>query len=1146
MAVHCWHVRLIGEPAIWHDRQQWTGRGRYRKSWFLLARLLLSEATVHSRETLAAWLWPGLPQAAALTNLRQLLQDVARFCPPSPHGPRLQVTRRSVALQLQPDDVADVHCWMARQWQDGVPFAFQPGVLLDGMALEDDDGWWAVEIAAWPRVIALGLQHRCLLFSDAGLWPQAVLVARQWWTHSPLDEQAARTLAKLLRQQGDRRGADAVLAEWAAHCRHELGTAPVIQDPEVLGPEACVPGLPAQVFSEKHHLVMLAVQLAPDRQADDQLSTLLAIRQMLQAWQAEGCVLTGFTLLAGFGGSGGDDRASERALAAALQICRLFAGLTCQGVVSGEVVYRTDAHGLGWFGALPITALSLAAAAQPDEIRASHPLLAADHDWQSDSRAGYSWQAGRQQSPEQAPSLPLRQTELTELNQQWQRVLLGEARWLLLNGAAGMGKTTLCASFAQTCTAAGARVVTVRCQAGQQAMPLSALRQALHTLQQQDIECAAAIASQEDGGEVATLLTQFLPDFAGALPGANRSLLFWALFLLLERLAKQRPLLLWVDDLHWADAALLECLAYLAGLFEAQRVMLLCTSRPDTPLVFAANAPQRLELAALPDSDIMRLIRYWDPEAQLDSEQIVTLVRRSAGVPLFAEWLARQACAGSHLPESLHKLPAMELDRLGAYRFILQAAAVLGDRFSLTDLMILLPDEGVQSLLALAVFYRLIVSEGHEQYAFRHALIRDAAYAALSDGVRRQYHRQIALHWEELPTVSPAVIAGHFEAAQVWARAIRWWQRAGGQALAGHFATDAKHSLAHACQLAEEHGMDDAEAVALQLALAQANLLADGYGSAAGYQLFQRVYLQVADIPAQRELAFRALSGMYMGASSQQAGQGLRLARQLAAEADDDAKQLMACFALGNSLFWQGEFTEAWQWQQRGLALAERLPFGERSRYWGEDLAVLLAAFASWNAWFLGRQGRPIQQQGLALARQRSQPHTLCFMLAFTAAAAWSADDAAACAHWAEEGLQIATRHDFPLWQGIHGLFGLWAQARSGCLQEVSAAHRAAEQFGAAYQAGMTTAVMVLSSLLQELGLRDELAQLLPLFQQCVGRGEDAYALAECLWLQGWLCEDATQAGQYYAQSVEVARERQSPALVARLQHRHARLMAVI
>jgi class 3 adenylate cyclase/tetratricopeptide (TPR) repeat protein len=236
---------------------------------------------------------------------------------------------------------------------------------------------------------------------------------------------------------------------------------------------------------------------------------------------------------------------------------------------------------------------------------------------------------------------------------------------------------------------------------------------------------------------------------------------------LVERASRERPLLLVVEDLHWADQLVLAHLARLAATAAECPALLVMTARAEgDPLDAAWRA--RLGGAPLTTVDLGPL-RPDEAHAlagtflRANAAFAERCVARAAGNPLFLEQLLRHAeeSAEAGVPGSVQNLVQARLDRLeAADRQALQAASVLGQRFAPGALGHLLgrPDYDPTRLVR-----QLLVRPQGEELLFAHALIRDAVYDSLLRPRRRELHQHAAAWYRER---DPVLSAEHLERAQ--------------------------------------------------------------------------------------------------------------------------------------------------------------------------------------------------------------------------------------------------------------------------------------------------------------------------------------------------------------------------------------------
>jgi class 3 adenylate cyclase/tetratricopeptide (TPR) repeat protein len=218
---------------------------------------------------------------------------------------------------------------------------------------------------------------------------------------------------------------------------------------------------------------------------------------------------------------------------------------------------------------------------------------------------------------------------------------------------------------------------------------------------------------------------------------------------LVAQAAAVAPLVIAIEDLHWADAETLNYVARLAHACTECPMLLIMTSRLEgdptlTPWsdAIAAVPVTTLQLAALPAEAAMRLASdYFDATVRFAR----TCVERAGGNPLFLEQLLRSAegLAENQIPGSVQSIVLTRMDslRLGD-RQALQAAAILGQRFDLATVRYLIENttytggELVQRLL--------IKPEGTDEFLFVHALVREGVYSSLLKRQRRDLHRRAA------------------------------------------------------------------------------------------------------------------------------------------------------------------------------------------------------------------------------------------------------------------------------------------------------------------------------------------------------------------------------------------------------------------
>ncbi len=265
---------------------------------------------------------------------------------------------------------------------------------------------------------------------------------------------------------------------------------------------------------------------------------------------------------------------------------------------------------------------------------------------------------------------------------------------------------------------------------------------------------------------------------------------------LIEAATSSRTLLLVLEDLHWADAASVRLIDEALRLCAERPLMVLALGRPEMlerfPALFESRGAQHIKLAPLGRRAAERLVRAV-VGAEAPAERVAPIVERAAGNAFFLEELTRAAVEGTD--ETPETVLAMLLGRIGRMepeaRRVLRAASVFGERFWRGGVRALcgearstVTDGWLEELARREIVYPRRTSRfaSEEEYAFRHSLLREAAYGTLTDDDRVLAHRLAGAWLEHAGETGGAVLAEHFERGQEPAHARRWLLRAAEQA----------------------------------------------------------------------------------------------------------------------------------------------------------------------------------------------------------------------------------------------------------------------------------------------------------------------------------------------------------------------------
>jgi class 3 adenylate cyclase/tetratricopeptide (TPR) repeat protein len=271
---------------------------------------------------------------------------------------------------------------------------------------------------------------------------------------------------------------------------------------------------------------------------------------------------------------------------------------------------------------------------------------------------------------------------------------------------------------------------------------------------------AAMLAGVDDGLRIAELIRTAVGQGAGAVAAEET---FWAIRRFLEELARERPLAVCFDDVHWASPTLLDLIEYLAGWMRDAPVLLLVLARSDLLELRPIWAAPRtnatlLVLEPLSDAESDLLLAHLAGDVELPADTRERIVGTAEGNPLFVEQMVAMAAeadgdAGKlRMPPTIQALLAERLDRLPtAERMLLDRASVMGKEFLYRAVIDLTPldDRGdavghLFSLIRKDLMRPLRSDWRGDVLAFRHDLIRVAAYDAVPKVVRADLHEQFA------------------------------------------------------------------------------------------------------------------------------------------------------------------------------------------------------------------------------------------------------------------------------------------------------------------------------------------------------------------------------------------------------------------
>lgn len=425
-----------------------------------------------------------------------------------------------------------------------------------------------------------------------------------------------------------------------------------------------------------------------------------------------------------------------------------------------------------------------------------------------------------------------RTVELDRLAELWQAARGGLNQAVFATGEAGIGKTRLLYEFISRQRRGESVWLAARAYKGYQSTPYLVLAEAIQPLLNSGMVPGVADEVLVEIGRLIPGTVTFPtngPSFPSPEPEQAYARKRWALNNLLTALAAKRPLILWLDDLHWCDRGTLESVQQLLLRNPRQRLLLVASLR-DTDVeegsyltevwanLHRSGLLTEIPLAPLSQEETRQLIqsRYQRPDVDAFSRRLHT---HTEGNPFFlletVELLLEEditAATGIEgaaeptnstmlpIPDSVEDLIQLRLQVLKEMeRQFAEIAAVVGREFDPDLIQRVAEMDERQMADTIAVLQeRGVIREQGEQYDFSHAMLRTAIYQGLSAWPRRRWHRQVGQKLAELAGDTPSAmdlqqLAQHFYQAHAWPEAFTYQLRAGVETLA-LFETRAAHT----------------------------------------------------------------------------------------------------------------------------------------------------------------------------------------------------------------------------------------------------------------------------------------------------------------------------------------------------------------
>lgn len=673
--------------------------------------------------------------------------------------------------------------------------------------------------------------------------------------------------------------------------------------------------------------------------------------------------------------------------------------------------------------------------------------------------------------PVRPPPTVGREHELAILRDGLSSVAAGRGLILCVTGEPGIGKTTLIEDFLAELESSYPPCRSARGRCSERLAGTEAYLPILEVLD--------TLARGAAGESTARALRVLAPGWHAQVvpcnppvPPSSQERLKRELLALVDEVTRDRPLVIFIDDIHWADVSTVDLLAYLGSRCATTQLLLLLTYRPTELLLgqhpFAAarlelqrqGVCREIPLGFLSRSKVAHYLELTYPGAPFPTNFVDAIHSRTEGNPLFlvdvlrylrdrgvlteqdGNWSLARAVPDllSELPESVRGMIQKKIAQASdADRRLLSAASVQGYEFDAlvtADVLGEDPADVEERLEVLDRVHRLVTRRReHEfpdgtltlRYQFVHVLYQNSLYNALAPTRRKSWSAATAAalvthHCDQVSAVA-GELALLFETARDWSQSARYFLLAAEHA-AGLSAT-------HEAALLARRGLDMLSRMAdtparvrlelpLQVTLGVQVQAAQGFGAPEMEKAFRRARQLCKEVGTEKEL-FPVLRGLWVDAVARAEAPSVQeVTDQMLALAEKENDSVLLAQAhlamLQRHTIQSGEFLTARHHLERGLASYDPEVFAGHIARVGSDPGPGLCGWGSWALALLGYpdQARDCGARGIAWARRHSHPYTLAFILADSSVSDILRRDYRSAQVRTDELITLATEQGFP------------------------------------------------------------------------------------------------------------------------------------
>jgi class 3 adenylate cyclase/predicted ATPase len=681
------------------------------------------------------------------------------------------------------------------------------------------------------------------------------------------------------------------------------------------------------------------------------------------------------------------------------------------------------------------------------------------------------------------PPLFGREEEMDLLFRRWRQATREEGQVVVLTGEPGIGKSHIAVAFDERLQSESHATLYYFCSAHHTHSALFPFINQLERaagfgrgdssqekLSKLDALLAQSALDPEQVAALANLLTLPADDhyrLQDLTPQKRKEKTLAALLAQLDGLAAQRPVLIIFEDVQWIDPTSLELLAASVEHAPQFRALLLVTARPEFMppwpsyphlTTIALRRLGRPEGAAL----ILRLTRG----KTLPTEVMEQILAHTDGVPLFIEELTKMVLEGGLLrerdgayvlerslpplaiPTTLQASLTARLDRLSPVREVAQIGAVVGREFhyELLSAVAGLPSQRLDQALDQLVRSELMFCRGeipHATYTFKHALVRDAAYAGLLQSRRVHLHAVTANALEQFPDVlqtQPEIVAYHYTQANSYEKALHYWHEAAKRSVARSAHNEAIGHLKQGLTLIPniiDPLLRNKSEMLLQTSLGNSLRAIKGWSTDSVKQAYTRA-LQLCNECGLDEHTFPAVFGLWTWNFPRASlGEAQALADQLiniADSVDNSAYKVLAHEALGFTSFGQGKFAAAHAELERSITMCEGSQTVTYLNLSAQDPRVHVRSYDGMVLWFLGHPDRALRicDEARAYADASQYPFSEAMARSIGLRVHQLRGEAAIVVSQANAAIALCAEHEFVHYLAMTLILRGWAIAQQG------------------------------------------------------------------------------------------------------------------